>query len=85
MMFFIGGPQLAPERWAPRIAPRPVVMVNAIDDERMPRAAVESLYDRAAHPKELIWMSGRHIHGDAPTIQRLVALVLERAASSASR
>jgi hypothetical protein len=75
----IAGPQLAPERWAARIAPRPFVMVNATDDERMPRESVESLFARAAHPKEIIWMSGRHIHGDAPTIERLVALVLDRA------
>lgn len=75
----IAGPQLAPERWAAQIAPRPFVMVNAIDDERMPRGSVESLYERAAHPKEMIWMSGGHIHGDAPTIERLVALVLDRA------
>lgn len=75
----IAGPRFAPERWAARISPRPFVMVNALDDERMPRAAVESLYERAAHPKELIWMSGRHIHGDAPTIERLVALVIDRA------
>lgn len=75
----IAGPMLAPERWVDRISPRPFMMVNAVDDERMPRASVDALYASAAQPKELIWMSGRHVHGDMATISRLVAIVLERA------
>jgi dienelactone hydrolase len=80
----IAGPSLSPERWVKRISPRPFMMVNALDDERMPRESVEALYDSAAHPKEIIWMSGQHVHGDAPTIQRLVAIVLERVRSEAN-
>lgn len=76
----ISGPRLAPEKWAALIAPRPFVMVNATDDERLPRESVEALYEGAAEPKELIWMSGRHIHADAETIQRLVAIVMARVA-----
>ena len=74
----ISGPRLAPENWVARIAPRPFVMVNAQDDDRMPRDKVALLYETAAHPKEQIWMSGGHIHGDAPTIQRLVSIVLSK-------
>jgi hypothetical protein len=74
----IAGPRMAPEQWAGRIAPRPFIMVNARDDERMPIASVHRLYDAAAEPKELIWMDGGHVHGDAPTIQRLVEIVLSR-------
>jgi fermentation-respiration switch protein FrsA (DUF1100 family) len=76
----ISGPRLAPEQWAARIAPRPFMMVNASDDERMPRASVDALYEAAKEPKELIWMSGGHIHADQPTIQRLVTIVLTRVA-----
>lgn len=74
----IAGPRLDPVRWVPRIAPRPFVMVNASDDERLPRSAVDALYASAREPKELVWMSGRHVHGDKETIQRLVAIVMER-------
>jgi hypothetical protein len=74
----ISGPRLAPENWVARIAPRPFVMVNAEDDDRMPRDKVALLYATASHPKEQIWMSGGHIHGDAPTIQRLVHIVLSK-------
>ena len=74
----IAGPRLDPIRWAPRIAPRPFMMVNAKDDERLPREAVEALYASARQPKELIWMTGQHVHGDKETIQRLVAIVMGR-------
>lgn len=74
----IAGPRLDPVRWAPRIAPRPFIMVNAEDDERLPREAIDALYRSARQPKELIWMPGIHVHGDSATIQRLVAIVLSR-------
>lgn len=77
----IAGPRLAPENWVADIAPRPFIMVNASGDERLPRSAVMSLYDAARAPKELIWMSGRHIHADQETIQRLVAIVMTRVAA----
>ncbi len=74
----IAGPRLDPVHWVPRIAPRPFIMVNAEADERLPRSAVLSLYSAANEPKELIWMSGTHIHGDSATIMRLVQIVLAR-------
>lgn len=74
----IDGPQLDPVRWVPRIAPRPFMMVNARDDERLPRSAVDALYASARQPKELIWMSGQHVHGDKETIRRLVDIVMTR-------
>jgi dienelactone hydrolase len=74
----IGGPRLAPERWAQRITPRPFIMVNATDDERLPRKSIDKLYRHASEPKEQIWMSGKHIHGDQETIQRLVGIVMAR-------
>ena len=77
----IAGPRLAPERWAAAITPRPFIMVNAESDERLPRASVDALFRGAAEPKEQIWMTGGHVHGDAPTIQRLVAIVLSRLAA----
>ncbi len=74
----INGPSLDPVKWVPRIAPRPFMMVNASDDERLPRRGVDALYASAREPKEIVWMSGRHVHSDRETIQRLVAIVMER-------
>jgi dienelactone hydrolase len=74
----IDGPRLDPVRWVGRISPRPFMMVNASDDERLPRSAVEALYASARDPKELIWMSGAHIRADKETITRLLDIVMSR-------
>jgi fermentation-respiration switch protein FrsA (DUF1100 family) len=73
------GDALAPERWIARISPRPFVMINATDDERIPRDAVLALYRAAREPKSLVWLPGRHVQRDRPEVTRaLVAAVLER-------
>jgi hypothetical protein len=75
----IDGPHLAPERWAGRIAPRPFVMINAEEDERLPRATVERLYAHALAPKDITWMPGQHVlPRRAELVQRLVDMVLAR-------
>ena len=74
----INGPSLDPVHWVDDIAPRPFMMVNASDDERLPRKAVDALYASAQEPKELVWMSGRHVHSDRETIQKLVEIVMTR-------
>jgi len=80
----IAGPRLAPERWVPRIAPRPFMMVSAEGDERLPRAAVEALYRSAREPKSLVWMPGRHIHADTATVRQLADIVLARVRATPS-
>lgn len=74
----IAGPRLDPVHWVGQISPRTFMMVNAQDDERMPRAKVDELFRAAWEPKELIWMSGGHVHGDVETITRLVEIVMTR-------
>jgi len=44
----------------------------------LPRSAVDALYRSARQPKELVWMSGGHIHSDRETIQKLVTIVMGR-------
>ena len=78
----ISGPRLDPVRWVGRIAPRPFVMVNATDDERLPRSAVDALYQAAHEPKERVWMTGIHVHGDSATISRIVEIVAPRIRAS---
>lgn len=74
------GPRLAPERWIARVSPRPIVMLNAEEDERIPRRAVETLWEAARAPKEMVWLPGPHVRGDRPDVlERLVAEVLQRA------
>lgn len=74
----IGGPQLAPERWVGRIAPRPFVMINAEEDDRIPRPSVEQLYASAGAPKEMVWMPGGHVRSRPDVVRQLVDVVLAR-------
>ena len=81
----INGPSMAPERWAHRIAPRPFMMVNARDDERMPRQLVERLFDRAKQPKRIVWLPGRHVRSSAAVLKPLVDTVVAMIASDPPR
>jgi dienelactone hydrolase len=75
----IGGDALAPERWIGRIAPRPVIVGGAEDDERVPRACTELLFAAAGEPRELFWTGGGHIDTDRLRIAgELVDRVLSR-------
>lgn len=74
------GPNFTPEKWIARVAPRPVVMLNATEDEKIPRRTVEVLYAAAGEPKELVWMPGLHMQGSRPDVLRqLIDAVMERA------
>ena len=78
------GPRMAPEQWIGRVAPRPVVMLNAEDDERIPRRSVEALWLKAREPKQQIWLPGLHMQGNRPaTLEELVNRMMAIADSTA--
>jgi predicted alpha/beta hydrolase len=81
----IAGPRLDPVRWVADIAPRPFIMISAEDDERMPRASVDALYQSARQPKEQIWMAGGHVRADSTTVHALVQIVMGRISGDARR
>ena len=71
--------EFAPERYIARISPRPIIMVNGIDDAQMPRQAVEALHRAAREPKEVIWMRTGHLMpNDSTLIRALVDTALAR-------
>ncbi|MGQ0646533.1 MAG: hypothetical protein ACT4P7_03120 [Gemmatimonadaceae bacterium] len=79
---FASGWRLDPEDWAPRISPRPFIMINAREDERMPRDAVDALYASARAPKDMIWLDGPHLQSNRKAVlSGLVETVLRRAAT----
>lgn len=45
----------APERFAPLVAPRPVIMINSSRDEFFPEKAARRLYDSSREPKRIVW------------------------------
>ena len=67
---------LSPERFIGLIAPRPVVMVNGVDDPQMPNTAVRHLYDAAGSPKSLTWLRTGHL---MPTDSALIRTLVDSA------
>ena len=69
---------LEPTRYAPDVAPRPVLMVNAADDEFIPRSSVLELYVALRQPKRMVWLESAHIaSGDEEVVDGLMAITLE--------
>lgn len=69
----------APERFIGHIAPRPVIMVNGMDDPQMPVDAVRALFAAAGEPKAQIWMRTGHLMPtDSALIRTLVDTALSR-------
>jgi dienelactone hydrolase len=56
-----------PTDHAPRLAPRPLILVNGLHDDRIPAECVSALYAAAREPKTLVWLPTPHIrpHDDA--------------------
>lgn len=66
----------APERFIGRIAPRPVVMINGIDDPQMPAEAVQRLFDAARPPRSLVWLRTGHL---MPSDSGLIRVLIDSA------
>lgn len=80
------GPRFAPERFVGRVAPRPVIMLNATEDERIPRASVDALWAAVREPREQVWLPGLHMQGSRPEVLRaLVDSVMARASAPIGR
>jgi dienelactone hydrolase len=75
----VASQHLRPDRWVARVAPRPVIVVNARGDESLPPASVAALHAALAPPGEVIWTEGPHVRpGRTAVVEGLVALVAER-------
>jgi cephalosporin-C deacetylase-like acetyl esterase len=49
-----------PINYVAKISPRPLLMINAEDDDVVPPITSKLLYNAAKKPKEIIWHPGRH-------------------------
>ncbi len=58
------GPVHDTRRNVGKIAPRPLLIVGARDDERTPAGQTEMLFGLAGEPKRLRWTEGNHIEPD---------------------
>lgn len=68
--------EFAPERFIGRVAPRPIIMVNGIDDPQMPVDAVKALYQAAEEPKSIVWLRTGHL---MPTDSALIRSLVDTA------
>jgi len=74
-----GGDWIAAERWVDHIAPRPVIVINASDDERLPRDGILKLHSALGAGHEIIWTQGSHVEPNrADVLEQLRKEVLTR-------
>lgn len=67
---------LKPERWVGRISPRPVIVVNARNDNSFPRQSIESLHRALHQPYKIIWLGEEHVGvRSQELIQRIADLI----------
>lgn len=67
---------LEPLRYAADISPTRLLMINGTEDEQIPRANVEKLFDAAEEPKKLIWLESRHVNPrDAELTRRIITIL----------
>lgn len=52
---------LEPNRYAPLITPRPLLVMSGADDELIPRESVLALHEAARAPKDLVWVESKHL------------------------
>ena len=55
------GPVLDTREHIARVAPRPVLIIGAREDERMPEGQTELLFEAAGEPRRLRFTTGQHI------------------------
>ncbi|NIM21443.1 MAG: hypothetical protein GTO51_06505 [Candidatus Latescibacteria bacterium] len=76
-----GGSVLAspvePLKYIDKISPRPLFMLNGIDDPRIPEQCSLLLHEKAKHPKTIRWISSGHLHVRTEAFQREVRRELE--------
>ena len=61
-----------------RVAPRPVLIIGARDDERTPAGQTEKLFAAAGDPKWLRWTEGSHVQpGRKQIVEDLLAIADE--------
>ena len=68
LFYWLSYPPLDAGKHIAGIAPRPVLIIGARDDERTPAGQTELLYELAGDPKRLRWSDGLHIEPDRTDI-----------------
>ena len=76
------GPVFDTRKRVAEVAPRPVLIVGARDDERTPAGQTEQLFEAAREPKKLRWTDGQHIEPERTEIIRELLSIADEELSS---
>jgi hypothetical protein len=80
-----GARHLSSEHWVADFSPRPLVVVNAMEDGALPARATEALHSALREPYEILWTPGKHVHPKRPeVVLAITRLMFDRLASPTS-
>jgi len=69
---------LEPLRYAREISPAPLLMINGLEDEQIPRESTERFYDEASKPKKIIWLESGHVNPvNVDLTHRIISTLIE--------
>jgi fermentation-respiration switch protein FrsA (DUF1100 family) len=68
---------LEPLRYATRISPIPLLMINGTEDEQIPRESPEDFYSAAAEPKKIVWIESAHVRKENIGLTRTIIRILK--------
>ncbi len=70
---------LEPMRYAARMTPVPLLMINGTNDEQIPRENAEMLFAAAREPKEIVWIPSHHVDPrNVELTRRIISTLRER-------
>jgi hypothetical protein len=68
---------LEPMKYADKISPTPLIMINGENDEQIPRYNTELFFNAAREPKKLIWLKSQHVRPDNEELTRRIIVLLK--------
>jgi hypothetical protein len=63
---------IEPMGYADKISPTPLIMINGLNDEQVPRYNTELFFNAAREPKKLIWLDSKHVNPSNPELTRRI-------------
>ncbi len=68
---------IEPMRYADKISPTPLIMINGADDEQIPRYNTEIFFNAAKEPKNIVWLESKHVNPNNPELTRKIIATLK--------
>lgn len=68
---------LEPLRYADKISPMPLLMINGSEDEQVPPRYAVELFSKARQPKEMVWLEAHHVNPRNVELTRLIVATVK--------